>query len=199
MRVILKENIENLGNVGDVIDVRDGYARNYLLPKGLVLAANEGNVTAWKHQQRVVADRIRKLRLSAEKVAEQMKDLTVQVDAKAGEGDRLFGSVGTSDIQKALKGRGFTVNRRDIQLERPIKTVGIHHVNVRLHPELVVEVKVDVVKIKEPEAPVSAKKTKTQEILEAAEREEAAKKAAEEPAASAEEAAPSAEEESEKD
>jgi len=188
MRVILKDNVENLGNVGDIVDVRSGYAHNFLLPKGLVLVATEGNVAAQKHLERVIADRIRKLKLSAQGVAKQMEGIEVEVSAKAGETDRLFGSIGNSDIQKALKAKGFGVNRRDVQLEKPLKSLGVHEVDVRLHPEVTVKVKVSIVRTREEAAAMAAKRSRTQDILEAVAREEAAKKAAEAAAEAAEEA-----------
>lgn len=194
MRVILKDNIENLGNVGDVVEVKRGYARNYLLPKGLVLVADEGNVKAWEHQQRVIADRIRKLRLSAEQLAKQLDGQKVEIQARAGEGDRLFGSVGSTDIQKALRGKGFQVPRKDIQLARPIKALGVHKIKVKLHPEVVCNVEVEVTR--SPDSPpIETKKSKTAEILETAAREEEAARAARE----AEEASEGEEEEAGED
>ena len=165
MRVILKDNVEHLGNVGDIVDVRTGYANNFLLPKGLVLLATQSNLAAQKHVERVIADRIRKLKLSAQGLAQQIEGLEVEVTAKAGETDRLFGSIGNSDIQKALKAKGFVVNRRDIQLEKPLKSLGLHEVGVRLHPEVTVKVKVSIVRTREDAAAVAAKRSKTQEIL----------------------------------
>lgn len=179
MRVILQDNIDTLGNVGDIVNVKPGYARNYLLPKGLVLPANESNVREWEHQQRVTKDRIRKMRLSAEGVAEQLKGVKVEIPAKVGEGERLFGSVGNADIQKALLGKGFHLSRKDISLARPIKTLGDHSVTVKLHPEVSTQVTVCVVRSADSPPPAAAK-SKTDEILESvAAEEQAAREAAE--------------------
>lgn len=174
MRVILKDNVENLGVVGEVVDVKPGFARNYLLPKGLALVANESNVKEWEHQQRVVADRIRKLKLSAEEVGKQLKATKLEIEAKVGEGDRLFGSVGPAEIAKALHEKGFGISRRDIKLERPIKSVGQHNVRVKLHPEVSVEVSVEVVRGEGSFPPAETAASRTEEILAAAEKEEAA-------------------------
>ena len=179
MRVILQENIDTLGNVGDIVKVKPGYARNYLLPKGLVLVANESNVKEWEHQQRVTKDRIRKLRLSAQGVAEQLKDVKIEIEAKVGEGERLFGSVGNADIQKALAKKGFRLSRKDIRLDRPIKHLGEHEVTVKLHPEVSTDITVTIVRSADSPEPVAAR-SKTDEILEQVAAEEKAAKEAEE-------------------
>ncbi|MCB0220347.1 MAG: 50S ribosomal protein L9 [Chrysiogenetes bacterium] len=179
MRVILQENIETLGAVGEIVNVKPGYARNYLLPKGLVLVANESAVKEWEHKQRVTADRIRKLRLSAEGVAKQLKGVKVEISAKVGEGERLFGSVGNADILKGLIEKGFGgLSRKDIHLPRPIKTLGEHTVSVKLHPEVSTDIIVDVVRSADSPPPVETK-SKTDEILEKAAAEEQAAAASE--------------------
>lgn len=185
MRVILQDNIETLGAVGEVVNVKPGYARNYLLPKGLALVANEANVKEWEHQQRVTADRVRKLRLSAEGVAKQLEGLKVEIPAKVGEGDRLFGSVGNADVQKALSAKGFTLSRKDVQLPRPIKTLGEHTISVKLHPDVSADITVEVTRSADSPPPAETK-SKTEEILEKVEAEE--KTTEEAPEAAAEEA-----------
>jgi len=153
MRVILRETIDTLGQLGTVVDVRPGYARNYLLPRGLAVLANEGNVSQMKHELKVAEDKARKIRAAKEAIAKQLKDLHVQVKAKAGEAGKLFGSVGSADITAAVHARGFTaIERRDIRLAQPIKQLGDFRVPVRLHQDLTVEIVVTVVAEEIPQA-----------------------------------------------
>jgi len=145
MRVILRETIDTLGQIGTVVDVRDGYARNYLLPRGLAVLANEGNVAQMKHELKVSEDKARKIRAAREVIAKQLKDLHVQVKAKAGEGGKLFGSIGANDVAAAVQAKGFTaIDRRDIKLQHPIKQLGDFRVPVKIHQDLTVEIVVTV-------------------------------------------------------
>ncbi len=153
MRVILRETIDTLGQIGTVVDVRDGYARNYLIPRGLAVLANEGNVAQMKHELKVAEDKARKIRAAKESLAKQLRDLQVTVKAKAGEGGKLFGSVGANDVADAIRAKGFTaIDRRDIRLAQPIKQIGDFRVPVKLHQDLSVEVVVTVVAAETAEA-----------------------------------------------
>lgn len=145
MEVILKEDIANVGKIGDVVRVRDGYARNYLLPRGLVLVANKRNLKTFEHQKKVVADQKQKIVRQASAVADQLTGVSVVIPMKVGEEGRLFGSVTNMQIEKALKAKGLTVERRKIQLAEPIKTAGDYEVPVRLSADLTVPLKVSVV------------------------------------------------------
>ncbi|HEX2932504.1 MAG TPA: 50S ribosomal protein L9 [Candidatus Binatia bacterium] len=145
MEVILKEDIANVGKIGDVVRVRDGYARNYLLPRGLVLVANKRNLKTFEHQKKVVADQKQKIVRQASAVADQLTGVSVVISMKVGEEGRLFGSVTNMQIEKALKAKGLTVERRKIQLAEPIKTAGDYEVPVRLSADLTVPLKVSVV------------------------------------------------------
>src|SRR4051794_36651419 len=136
MLVILRENVENLGHIGDVVKVTDGYARNYLLPHNLVVAADEGNVQAIEHHKRALDKRRLAQRAAASDLAKKLSDFSCTLTRKVGEGDKLFGSVTAADIADALKAAGFTVERRAIHMEHPIKTLGVHPVTVRLEPEV---------------------------------------------------------------
>ena len=145
MEVILKEDIANVGKIGDVVRVRDGYARNYLLPRGLVLVANKKNLRTYEHQKKVVADQKQKIVRGAQSVAEELAGVSLVIPMKTGEEGRLFGSVTNIQIEKALKAKGLDVDRRKIQLSEPIKTIGDHEVAIRLSADLTVPLKVSVV------------------------------------------------------
>ncbi len=145
MEVILKEDIPNLGHMGEVVRVRDGFARNYLLPRGLVLTANKKNQKAVEHQRRVIAAKKDHLIKQAQTFAEKLVALSLIIPVKTGEEGRLFGSVTNIDIEKALKEKGFDVERRKIHLDAPIKTLGDFEVPVRLAADVTATVKVSVV------------------------------------------------------
>jgi large subunit ribosomal protein L9 len=145
MEVILKEDVANLGKIGEVVRVRDGYARNYLLPRGLVLVANKKNLKTFEHQKKIVADQKQKIVRQAETVSNQLATVAVVIPMKVGEEGRLFGSVTTMQIEKALKTKGVNVERRKIHLSEPIKTVGDYEVPIRLSADVTVPLKVSVV------------------------------------------------------
>jgi len=145
MEVILKEDIATLGKIGEVVRVRDGYARNYLLPRGLVLEANKRNLKTFEHQKKIVADQKQKITRHAQVVGDQLAGVSLVIPMKVGEEGKLFGSVTTIQIEKALKAKGLNVDRRKIHLEAPIKVAGDHEVAVRLSADLTVPLKVSVV------------------------------------------------------
>jgi large subunit ribosomal protein L9 len=145
MEVILKEDIINVGKIGDVVRVRDGYARNYLLPRGLVLMANKKNLKTFEHQKKVVADQKQKILRQAQTVSDQLAGIALVIPMKAGEEGRLFGSVTNMQIEKALKAKGLNVDRRKIHLEEPIKSIGEYEVPIRLAADLTVPLKVSVI------------------------------------------------------
>jgi large subunit ribosomal protein L9 len=145
MEVILKEDIATLGKIGEVVRVRDGYARNYLLPRGLVLEANKRNLKTFEHQKKIVADQKQKITRHATAVGDQLSGVSLVIPMKVGEEGKLFGSVTTLQIEKALKAKGLNVDRRKIHLEAPIKVAGDHEVAVRLSADLTVQLKVSVV------------------------------------------------------
>lgn len=145
MEVILKEDIATLGKIGEVVRVRDGYARNYLLPRGLVLEANKRNLKTFEHQKKIVADQKQKITRHAQVVGDQLAGVSLVIPMKVGEEGKLFGSVTTIQIEKALKAKGLNVDRRKIHLEAPIKSVGDYEVPIRLAAELTMPLKVSVV------------------------------------------------------
>ncbi len=145
MEVVLREDIDNLGHMGDVVKVKDGYARNYLLPRGLAVLANKKNLKALEHEQRMIAQRRDRLTKDAQGVGEKLAGVSLEFAVKVGEEGRLFGSITNLDIEKALKEQGFEVERRRIVLELPIKAVGDYEVPIRLRPEVMPSIKVRVV------------------------------------------------------
>lgn len=146
MLVILRENVENLGRIGDVVKVSDGYARNYLLPRKLVAAADETNVKAIEAQKKALEKKRVAQKSDAEAFAKKLGDYSCTISRKVGAHDQLFGSVSGGDIADALKKGGYDVEKRSVQLDEPLKALGVHPVKVRLAPEVTATVKVWVVK-----------------------------------------------------
>jgi large subunit ribosomal protein L9 len=144
MKVILKENIETLGRIGDIVKVAPGYARNYLLPKGLAVEATEKNAKALDHVKRQMAYKKDKALESARNLAAKLGELSVELLHKAGEEGKLFGSVTNMEIAAFLKDKGFDIDRKTIHLAEPIKQVGEFDVTVKIHPEVVASLKVKV-------------------------------------------------------
>jgi large subunit ribosomal protein L9 len=146
MRVILKKEVPNLGDAGDIVTVKPGYGRNYLIPRGLAIPASEGSVKQVEHQQRL-ADSIKRKELDQARALGQRLDSTsITIRRESGDDDRLFGSVTNRDIAEALAAEGVEVDRKLIQLEEPIRSLGLFQVTVRLHSEVSATVKVYVMK-----------------------------------------------------
>jgi large subunit ribosomal protein L9 len=144
VKLILREDVENLGKGGDLVEVKPGYGRNFLLPRGLAVPANPKNVRELEHQKKVAEAKAAKLKASADAVARRLAETPVTLKRKVGEQDKLYGSVTALDIVEALGARGLQLDRRIIDLPEPIKTVGDHEVPVKLHREVVGKVKVKV-------------------------------------------------------
>jgi large subunit ribosomal protein L9 len=144
IEVILREDIKTLGRAGEMVRVKPGYARNYLLPQGLAYEATEGNRKRIAAETRVRTARNDAERAEAERVAGTLSGLSLTLSGKAGEEGKLFGSITSQDIADALARQGYTVDRRRIELEHPIKSTGTHTVSVRLHPEVHAELQVSV-------------------------------------------------------
>ncbi len=145
MQVILREDIDKLGKIGDLVKVKDGFGRNYLIPQKKAIEATPKNVNAMDHARKMVADRLRKLKKEATADADRIKALAVTIKAKAGEEGKLFGSVTSMDIAEAMNAQGVTIDKRKIALEEPIKRLGEFSVPVKLHTDVVVDLKVTVV------------------------------------------------------
>jgi large subunit ribosomal protein L9 len=146
MLVVLRENVENLGRIGDVVKVSDGFARNFLLPRKLVVAADEKNVAEIEHQKKMLEKKRLAQRSVAEEASKKLADFSCNISRKVGEGDKLFGSVTANDVAEALKTAGFAVDRRSVQIDHPIKTLGVHTVTVKFETDISASVKVWVVK-----------------------------------------------------
>ncbi len=144
MKLILREDVDNLGKGGELVEVKPGYGRNYLLPRGLAVLANPKNVRELEHQKKIAEAKAAKLKASAEAVAKRLADTPVTLKRKVGEQDKLYGSVTALDIVEALGARGLQLDRRTLDLAEPIKTVGDFDVPVKLHAEVIGKVKVTV-------------------------------------------------------
>ena len=142
MEVILKKSVEGLGVPGDVLKVANGYARNYLLPMQLAVHATERNRRFLEHQKRVIDQQESKNKEHAREIASQISGVTCTLKRRAGENDRLFGSVTSMDIAEAVRAEGFELERRFFELAEPIRELGVFMVPVRLHTEVVVELRV---------------------------------------------------------
>lgn len=146
LQVVLKDDVENLGKSGQLVRVRPGFARNYLIPRGLAVPATRANVAAVEHEKQVAKARAAKLKGDAEAVAQQLSAISIEIAMQAGEGDRLFGSVGTKDIAEALAKRGQNVDRKKIILHENIKSLGEHEVPIRLGYDVSTKIKVTIVR-----------------------------------------------------
>ncbi len=146
MKVILRENFEPLGNIGDIVDVKDGYARNYLIPRKIVFAATEGNLRALEEEKKRLSLKIQKERKAAEKLAAELEKISVSIPVQVGEEDKIFGTVTTQMIVDSLKEKGFEIDKRKIEIEQQIKTLGIYNVTIQLHTEVSCKVKLWVVR-----------------------------------------------------
>jgi len=144
MQVILKEDIEKLGSMGEMVEVKRGYARNYLLPRDMALEATPKNVKLLEHQKRIVATKIARVRKDSETLAEKLAAASVTLRHRAGEEEKLFGSVTTTEIADALAAQGIEIDRRKISLEEPIKRLGEYTATVKLPGGVSASVKITV-------------------------------------------------------
>jgi large subunit ribosomal protein L9 len=144
MKLILREDVENLGRGGELVDVKPGYGRNFLLPRRLAVLANPKNVKEVEHQKTVASAKAAKLKASAEAVAKRLSDTPLAFKRKVGEQEKLYGSVTAIDIAEALAQRGLTIDRRSFDLAEPLKSLGDFEVPVKLHHEVVGKVKVKI-------------------------------------------------------
>jgi large subunit ribosomal protein L9 len=144
MKVILTEEIRGLGTRGDVVTVKDGYARNFLLPKNLAREATPGNLKQIEHERRKWALLAQQEKDAAQKAADSVKGIKIQIEKRVGEHGQLFGSVTANEIADALEARGINVDKRRIELAHPIKNIGVHDVEVRLHKDVSAHIQVEV-------------------------------------------------------
>lgn len=146
MLVILRENVENLGRIGDLVNVSNGYARNFLIPKKLVAVADPANVKMIENQKKVLEKKRIAARAVSEELAKKISDQSVTIARKVGEHDKLFGSVTQADIAEALKKTGLNVEKRMVTLDQPIKSLGVHTVTIKFDADVTSTVKVWITK-----------------------------------------------------
>ena len=144
MKVILREDVKDLGDMGAIVDVSDGYARNYLVPKGLAVEANVKNVKALEHEKRIIQGKAKKIKNAAEDLSERVSKMSLVIKAKSGEEGKLFGSVTTMDIAELLQKEGVEIDKKRISLDEPIKRLGSYTVSVKLHPEIATQLQLEV-------------------------------------------------------
>lgn len=146
MKIILTSDVESFGKKGEVRDVKDGFARNYLFPKRFAVEATHENVKNWERQKQSLRKKEEQEKAEAQILADKLREVSCVITARAGEEDKLFGSVTSQNISDALGEQGFEISRKDIELDAPIKTLGTYEVPVRLHSQVTVNIKVEVVK-----------------------------------------------------
>jgi len=155
MRVILTTDVESVGKMGEIKEVKNGLARNYLIPKKLAIRATPGNIKVWEQKSNIIMKREEGLKVEAQGYASKIDGVSVSIAVKVGEGNKIFGSVTSQNISAALKEAGFEVSRKDIKLESPIKVLGTHDVSVKLYQDVEANISVTVIgengEVAEPE------------------------------------------------
>lgn len=145
MKVILNQNVENLGHVGDVVNVKGGYARNFLLPRGLGMIATKGNKAAVDHHLRVLEKKKVEMLAEAKKTAASIEKISITVSKQVGEDEKIFGSVTTAELEEMLAKEGVKLSKKNIRLSEDIKKVGVYTAEAKVHPEVTAKFKVWVV------------------------------------------------------
>ena len=146
MKIVLRQDYENLGKVGDLVEVKRGYGMNYLIPKKIAYPAKPNYIRLVQEEQRQKSLLVNKQKKGAEQLAKKMENVSVTLAVSVGEGDKMFGSITNQDIEDGLKKQGYEIDRKNIILDEPIKALGIYSVPIKLHPEIEVKIKVWVVK-----------------------------------------------------
>lgn len=146
MKVILRTDMENLGQLGEVVAVKPGYARNYLIPKKIAMPATDNNMKIFEQQRKKLQERIDAIRFEAQDLQTKLSRVQLVIPVRVGENEKLYGSVTSAHIADALAEKGLEVDKKKILLESPIRSLGEHNVQVKLHPEVHAEVKVSVVR-----------------------------------------------------
>jgi large subunit ribosomal protein L9 len=146
MKVILTEDISQLGSAGDTVNVKNGYARNFLVPTGKAIQASNQNMKILDHQKRLIQEKLAKIKKEGMSIAEKIENISCTIAKTSGEEDKLFGSVTNGDIQNSLKKEGINIDRKKILLEEPIKKLGIYSIPIKIHQEVTANLKVWVVK-----------------------------------------------------
>src|SRR5919109_1088594 len=142
MKVIFTSDVESVGKIGEIREVKDGFARNYLLPKKIAVEATPENIKTWERRRQILKKKEESLKAEAESLAAKLREVSCTIPVKVGEEDRLFGSVTSQNISDALKEKGFEISRKDIELDSPIKTLGTYEVLIKLHSDVTTNIKV---------------------------------------------------------
>jgi len=145
MKVILKEDVRNIGTMGQIVDVADGYARNFLVPKGLAVEANVKNIRALEHAKKTIQEKAKKIRGQAQDLSDKIANMTIVIKAKSGEEGKLFGSVTSMDIAEQMKNQGIDIDKKKIVIEEPIKRLGLYSVGIKLHSDVASQVTLQVI------------------------------------------------------
>lgn len=148
MEVILRTDVPKLGKAGDIVKVKDGYARNYLIPKGFAIPANQKNIKALEKERQIILAKAERERKKLMSLAEKLEGLELVIYRRKIEEDRIFGSVTVADIVSALKEKGFEVDKKFIELDQPIKKLGVYEIPVKFSPDKVVTIKLKVIEEK---------------------------------------------------
>ena len=146
MKVILMSNVENLGESGDIVSVKPGYARNMLIPNGLALRASKRNIAVATEQKRVALDKVKRENQAMEILAKKLSKVEITIEVKVGDEEKMFGSITNKDIVKELIDKGFELDKNQISINEPIKTLGIYHINVKVAKDITSDVKLYVIK-----------------------------------------------------
>jgi len=146
MKIILRKDFEGLGKAGDIVTVKDGYARNFLIPQGIALKADTAAVKQLESEKKMEEMKISRSKKAAEQLAEELAKVSCTATVTVGEEDKVFGSVTTQQIADLLKEKGYEIDRKKIRLDEPIKALGIYDVPIKLHPEVETKIKLWVVK-----------------------------------------------------
>ena len=146
MKVILKQNIDSLGKAGEIVQVKNGYARNYLIPQSFAVEATTSNMKAYQEEMRLNEKRALKGKQDAQELAAKLEKVSVTASVQVGEEDKVFGSVTSQNIEDLLKDQNIEIDRKRIILEEPIKALGVYDIPIKLHPEVIVNIKLWVVR-----------------------------------------------------
>jgi len=144
MKLLLKENVEGLGFCGDEVEVKDGYGRNFLIPKDKAILATPNSLKAFNHQKRIVQSKVKKVIGIAQDIADEIGKTPIKIKKKIGDGGKMFGSVTAQEISNLLKAKGIELDRRKIQIQEPIKKAGEYTIPVKLHPSVTAEIRLSV-------------------------------------------------------
>jgi large subunit ribosomal protein L9 len=145
MKVVLKDDIKNVGKMGQIVDVADGYARNYLVPRGLAVEANIKNLKSLEHEKKIIQEKAKRIKNSSQTLSDKISTMTLVIKAKAGDEGKLFGAVTSMDIAGLLKNEGIEMDKKKISLDEPIKRLGSYSVNIKIHPEISTHLNIQVV------------------------------------------------------